>query len=363
MTKSRIMVVGDYMWPWYQEACAKALENLDIDVERFGWNDDFYFWIESSSEPVYHSFLHRFQARFLIGPLIWKINKRLLDRVKVIQPQIIWFYNVQIIYPTTVKKIRKALPNVVMIQYANDNPFSKNAKFGLWRNYLNSVKYFDIHLLYRNSNLQDYLNHGAKKIYLLRSYFIPYFDYHIPTKLVPKSFICDIVFAGHYEDDGRVEYLEEICNAGFKLNLFGGGWGAAKLKPNSPLLKYYPIKPVTNEDYRFAICGAKIALSLLSTLNQDTYTRRNFQIPAMKVAMLSQYTEDLANLFEEDREIVFFRDKNELISQIKRLLSDDVWRTKIAEGGYAKVYNHGHDVESRMRYLLDRVILNFSKFD
>jgi spore maturation protein CgeB len=357
MTKTRIMIVGDYMWPWYQEACANALEQLDCEVDRFGWNEDFYFWKKGYSEPFYYSFWHRLQARFHFGPLVWKISKKLLNRIKEFQPDIIWFYNVQLISSTVIKSIRKTMPNAILIQYANDNPFSKKAKSGLWRNFIKSIPLFDLHFSYRHNNRQDYLNHGAKIVHLLRSYFIPDMDYPVSQDQIPEKFNCDVVFAGHYEDDGRVEILEAICNAGFKLNLYGGGWDAAltKLKDDSPLREKYPIKPVTEKNYRFAICGAKVALCFLSTLNGDTYTRRCFQIPAMKTAMLCQYTEDLAKLFEEDKEVVFFRNRLELIEKLRTLIINNSYRMFLAEKGYEKVYKAKHDVKSRMQIFIAQI--------
>jgi spore maturation protein CgeB len=114
--------------------------------------------------------------------------------------------------------------------------------------------------------------------------------------------------------------------------------------------------PATKADYRFAICGAKVALCFLSTLNQDTYTRRSFQIPAMKTAMLSQYTEDLASIYQSDVEAVFFKDKSEMLEQLKLLLEDGQRRESIAEAGYKKVYSAGHDVAKRMRQFLEIIL-------
>lgn len=197
----------------------------------------------------------------------------------------------------------------------------------------------------------------AISVHLLRSYFIPEEDYPVSQAEIPDRFRCDVVFAGHYEDDSRVEMLEAICEAGYHLNLFGGGWDVAlpKLRPDSPLRAKYPISPATKADYRYAIGGAKVALCFLSTLNHDTYTRRSFQIPAMKTAMLSQYTEDLATLYEPDQEAVFFRDQQELLDMLARLLGDEAWRQSVAEAGYAKVYAAGHNVGSRMRVWLQEV--------
>jgi spore maturation protein CgeB len=355
MSKLRILIVGDFMWPWYQEVCANVLENLGCEVVRFGWFDDFWRWQEGSSEPFYLSLMHRIQYRLHIGPTVWQVSRRLKRQSVAFQPDIIWFYNVQLINRNVVKSIKKDLPNAICVQYANDNPFSSSAKLGLWRNYLSSIPLFDVHFSYRLNNIADYQRWGARSIHMLRSYFIPEEDYPLTQDSIPEHFKCDVVFAGHYEDDGRVEMLEAICREGYRLNLFGGGWDAAlpKLNADSPLHAKYPIRPVTKADYRYAICGAKVALCFLSKLNHDTYTRRSFQIPAMEVAMLSQYTDDLANLYRSDKEAVFFRDKHELLDKLAQLLGDNVWRQSVAKAGYDKVYATGHDVTSRMKAWLE----------
>jgi hypothetical protein len=266
-------------------------------------------------------------------------------------PNIVWFYNVQLITPATVEALRRLLPSTVFCQYANDDPFSNAAKSGLWRNYLDSIRHFDLHFTFRHCNIDDYRRHGAGHVHLLRAYFIPADEHPVPQEEIPERFKCDVVFAGHYEDDGRVDLLEVVCEAGFKLNLFGGGWNAAlrNLRPDSPLRAKYPVNPATGSDYRYAICGAKVALCFLSTLNRDTYTRRNFQIPAMKVAMLSQYTDDLASLFQPNVEAMFFKDRDELLVNVKRLVGDFGLRESVAAAGYARVYADGHDVTARMR--------------
>jgi spore maturation protein CgeB len=358
--KPRVLLVGDYMWPWYQEACAKALEIHGCKVDRFGWLDDFWEWVTGRSEPVYRSIFHRLQYRFRLGPTVWKVNKRLIRLAKKNEHDIVWFYNVHLISYATVKKMRAILPNAIFCQYANDNPFSRSGKPGFWKNYLKSINYFDMHFTYRHSNIADYQQYGSTNVNLLRAYFIPEVDFPEPLNVIPERYNCDVVFAGHYEDDGRIQLLEAICKAGYKLNLFGGGWNAAlpKLDNDSPLRELYPIEPAVGVEYRYAICGAKVALNLLSTLNRDTYTRRNFQIPAMKTCMLSQYTEDLASLFKSDCEAAFFKNKGELIEKLKELIDNVNYRNSIAEAGFIRVYNDGHSVNDRMHFFLNQVIKN-----
>jgi spore maturation protein CgeB len=351
----KILIVGDFVWPWYQEACAKALEDLGHEVFRFGWKDDFWINVEGKSEPRFISFFHRLQFRFCHGPILYRIKSRLFDYIKKSTPDIIFFYNVRIFAPSVVKKIRNNYPSSMLCQYSNDNPFSESAKKDFWKNYIYSIPYFHVHFAFRESNLKHYEYRGSKNNKLLRAYFIPSEDYPVPDNLIPDFFKCDVVFAGHYEPDGRLEMLEDICKAGYNLNIFGGGWNSIfdSLSEDSPLRDKFPIYPVVGDEYRYAICGAKVALCFLSSLNDDTYTRRNFQIPAMGVAMLSQETVDLQNLYIKNKEACFFNTSKELLSSLDVLINNSIFRKEISIGGYNKVNNSGHSVLARMNDMMN----------
>lgn len=352
--RSKVLVVGDWQWPWYQEACAGALESLGCEVVRFGWNERFKRWVPGRSEPVFRSWWCRMQARLQSGPIIWRLRRDLLALARREPPETVFFYNVQLIDRATVRALKRAAPRAVLCQYANDNPFSPRAVPGLWRNFLRSIPEFHVHFVYRQSNAEHFRQRGASEVHLLRSYFIPGDDFPTPAAERLSRFECDVVFAGHYEDDGRTAVLESIMRAGYRLKVFGGGWSGAlpQLAADSPLRTLYPIAPVTGPEYRQAICGAKAALCFLSTINCDTYTRRSFQIPAMRVAMLSQRTPDLAALFEEDREACFFSSTDEMLRQLQRLVTDDYHRATVADGGYTRVWRDEHHVAGRMKQFL-----------
>jgi hypothetical protein len=244
------------------------------------------------------------------------------------------------------------------VQYSNDDPFGTHIKPDYWRHLKNAIPFFDIHFIYRQSNKSDFEQAGARVTHLLRSYYIPGEDYRVPLGKADQSYLSEVVFAGHYEADGRLELLAAIASAGYRLNLFGGGWGRTekKLPQKSSLKPLFPVSPLTGEGYRKAISGAKIALCFLSKINNDTYTRRNFQIPAMQTFMLSEYSEDLASLFEEGTEAEYFRTREELLDKVTFYLVNDAARDKIAQRGHDKLLRSGHDVTSRMREFLVEVM-------
>ena len=348
-----IIIVGHWMWPWHQEACARALTELGCRVERFSWLEDFYRWVPGQVEPVYKSFWARLQNRFLAGPAMAAINQRLIKTAVALNPAVIWFYNCTHIFPGTIRRLHQLLPRTVLAQYANDNPFGAHVKPDYWRHLKNSIPEFDVHFIFRPSNEPEFRQAGAKSVHLLRPYYLPWQDCRVNLQPEDERYRSDVVFAGHYELGGRLESLEAIAAAGYNLKLFGGGWmQSVKLASSSPLWAQMPIQPVVGDDYRKTISGTKIALCFLSKINRDTCTRRNFEIPAMQTFMLAEYTDDLAGLFTEGVEAEFFRSRAEMMDKIKYYLGHDAQREQIARNGYQRVQRDGHDVLSRMQQFI-----------
>jgi spore maturation protein CgeB len=327
--KKKIIIVGEYMWPWYQTALKNAFEELGHITHSFKWFD--FFWIRKSNNQLkIKSLYHKIQYRLLIGPTIFRINYLLFKKIKKVKPDIIFLYSSTLILNYTLKRIKSLYPKIKICQYTNDSPSSSSGTFGLWRRFRANIRYCDYHFIFRENDREFFKLNGAKNINLLLPYYIPDKDYFIPLEKIPLKFHCDIVFAGHYEDDGRLELLEELKDKGYRLNLFGGGWNKALQKrKDSPLRALMPIYSVTELDYNYAICGSKIAICFLSKINNDSYTRRNFEIPAMRKVLISEYSDNLNKMFIEDKEMVFFRNKSEFFKKIEILLNKDIIRNEI----------------------------------
>ncbi len=347
----RILMAGEGYWPWYQEACGEALRSLGHTVRDFSWFKYFTMRPDEKTEAVPASLAARVQNRLKFGPRMFSLNRGLLQDVMDFRPDVLFVYNGTNVFRDTLVEVKARCPGVFLVQYCNDNPFGKGSSRLLWRHLIRAVPSYDLHFVYRHQNLLDFRRAGAPAVELLRSYYIPEVNHRVTLSQDDGRFSCDVVFAGHYEDDWRTECLEAICRAGHRLTLFGGGWGEAlkHLSPESPLRQLYPIRPAVGGDYLKALCGARIALCFLSKLNRDTYTRRNFEIPATGTFMLSEYTEDLTSLFEEGREAAFFRSKEELLDRVSHYLRHDNEREAVARGGYERLLRDGHDVTSRMR--------------
>ena len=106
-------------------------------------------------------------------------------------------------------------------------------------------------------------------------------------------------------------------------------------------------------DYGKALSAAKIGLCFLSKRNRDVYTRRCFEIPATGTLMLSEHSDELGALFQEGIEADYFRSPGELAGKVRHYLDDEASRRRVAERGRARVISDGHDVDSRMRAMLN----------
>lgn len=348
----KVLIAGNWHSDIHEEALKYAFDKLGAEVFSFKWHS--YF---ENSSNIISAFFSKFQRKFLTGPLVAKLNKDLISSVKQNSPDMVFIYRGSYIFAKTIKAIKQINPDIAVVGYNNDDPCSDKYPFWEWRHFLKSVPSYDVVCAYRHHNLTDFEKYGAKKTYLLRSWFHPENNKDMILDAADKEkYETDVVFVGHYEDDHRIDYLKAVLDAGIGFKLWGPGyhWDEVLAKDET-LKKLTPVSLVWQDEYNKALSGSKIALCFLSTLNRDTYTRRCFEIPATKTLMLAQYSDDLASLYEEDKEVVFFRTKEEMIDKVKYYLADDALRNKIALAGYKRAVSSGYDVVSRVNQLVDFV--------
>jgi len=336
----KILVVGDFLCDIYEPALYNAFLKLGHRVIKFATGD--YFKEKT--------FFQRLQNKFSFGSIIRKINSDLIETAGKERPDLVFVYRGNHIYSAAIKKIKQS--GAVIFGYNNDDPFSDGHPAYFWRHFKKSIPYYDHIFVYRRKNLHDYKKINYTKISLLTAYYIEEDNFPIEIEKLPTDkYVCDAVFAGHYENDGRDEYIKAIIDGGINFKLFGGAsWSMSK---------YYDFfcqqlgEPVyLKEDYNICLNSVKIALVFLSKLNNDTYTRRCFEITAAKTFMLSEYTDDLNSMFQEGREAEYFRNKEEMLRKIRYYLTHGEDRKRIAEAGYQRLLRDGHEIKDRAKEII-----------
>lgn len=354
MQVMRILVAGDWHSELHEQPVYDALKALGHEALRFSWHG--YFRPPGAGRKFVYPYL-RAQDKYMWGPVVDRLNDDFALVARRERPDAIFIYRGTHIKAATLARIKRELPATVLVGYNNDDPFSPLYPKWAWRHFKAGIPHYDLVLAYRHRNLPELEAAGARRVALLRSWFIPERNHPVDlTAQQLEKFGSEVVFVGHYENDGRLAYLEEIVRRGWKLRLFGppGGW-ESPLKSSALLAPLWPVRFVSGESYNLALAGAKVALCFFSQLNRDTYTRRCFEIPASGTVMLSTYSDDVASLFTPDQEAVYFRSVDEMSSKVERLLADEAWRRSVANSGTARVWQDGHDVQSRIRGVVEQI--------
>lgn len=286
------------------------------------------------------------EAKLSVGKSVVDINQEVRKAIKTRNAGLLFLYcsGGCYIFSSTIRLAKRR--GWVVFTYSNDNPFSDFFPFYYWRHYKRLVKKSDIVYVYRKSNIDDCRMAGAKDVRLLRSYYVSGRNYYV--KFPDDVAIPSIVFLGHNEDDGRADYLYSLLCSGLSVGVPRYEWENSKLTEEDNLVLLDDTKRLYNE----YLNRAKIALVFLSSINHDTYTRRCFEIPATKTLMISEYSDDLASLYKEDEEIVFFRSKEDLVEKCLFYLSHDDLRLRISENAYTRLLRDGNEVTDRVKTVI-----------
>ena len=342
---SRWLVAGEWQFEHYERACADALSRCGIDVTPFSWADAF-------RSPAGR--LERWAT--LIGSASRGMQSSLLKAAQNADATVVLVWRGTHVDASTVLALRDGGRRTV-IAYNNDDPFSPAYANGswaqrrLWRTFVAAVPAYDVHYCYRPHNVAELRAAGARDVRLLMPWYVPGLDRPVVlTTAELAQWECDVVFIGHYENDGRQAALLALAEAGVNLRLYGTGWGASELGALAPYVG--TVVPVRGDAYRKALSGARLALCFLSRLNRDQYTRRNFEIPACGTAMVSERTPELSAIFRDGVEAAFFSSTDELVAVVQALLRDPARRAAMAHAGRARLEADGHSVDGRMRDVL-----------
>ncbi|MFZ2189836.1 MAG: glycosyltransferase [Candidatus Magasanikiibacteriota bacterium] len=342
----KIIVIGDFYFEIYEKAIFNALLLLGYDTYKFSWHEYFKdLQYKKLANNIFKSLYYKFQYRFAVGPVVNKINNDLLKFVNQIKPDLVFVYRGTHLYPDTIKAIKES--GVVVFAYNNDDPFSKKYPWYFWRNFIKAIPLYDHIFAYREKNIIDYKKLGCNNVSLLRSYYVKERNFYI-DEVDENRFKSDVIFVGHFEDDGRDEYIKFLFDNRVNIKLFGGSSWIKSKYYNYFVNKIGPIDNLDNIEYNLALNSAKICLVFLSKRNNDTYTRRCFEIPATKSLVLSEYSDDLNTLFAQGKEADYFKSKEELLEKVRFYLANENMRIEVVEAGYKRLIKDKHEVGDRV---------------
>jgi glycosyltransferase involved in cell wall biosynthesis len=320
-----------------------VLEQLGNDVIRFN---------TYSYERLGGRYLNWLMRKTPVpNPCHYVMNSNLVERSVALKPDVVWIDKGIHITPLSLRKIRASSRAFILSETADNMLIPGNNT----KEFTSSIPEYDLMVTDKNMKIVNYYAYGAKKVYSIHKGFYP--SIHRPVGLTPKErqlYEADVVFCGTAEED-RANSLAYLVNNGIRVKIWGSVRSWKSMSCFSTLRPYHSRRPVWWDEYAKAINGAKIALCFLRHISGDTQTQRTFELPACGTMTIAERTEDHMKLFEENKEMVFFSDDEELLDKVRYYLSHDKQRQDIAEAGRLRCVNSNYTYAWRYGEILSTI--------
>jgi spore maturation protein CgeB len=341
-----IGVCGDFEWDHYEAMFCRSLRRNGYIVQefRFPWK----------LPALVRKLIYKFP---IFSYLLFLNHLFLLFIILFSRLPVVFFWRPVILPPFFFRVLR--FFEITVVIYHNDDPrVSDTSIFSRWYLFNKNVAVADISLFYRDKTMDEYraLCHG--KIGLLYP-FVEGVRFSASSNVLcldhyPRG-AFDLVFIGHYEEDGRLDLLTEVVRSGFTVRIYGSGWP----QNYSDLgIHNASIFPVYGDSYLSALRSGTFALCLLSKKNRDQYTRRCFEIPLTGVVMISERSDFLEEFFAEGTDVIFFDNLYRL-----PLVLEDYLTTgsdlllNISKCAYSKVINSQFEVDFLTKKFMQEFII------
>lgn len=285
------------------------------------------------------SILNRVLDRALTTQTTKRINERFATLLERKYWHLIIILQGRELYAATVAAAKQHAQQLV-----NWNPDDFFNRLNNSEHLLDSFHIYDRIFTPRKHLAAEYLHRGAQAVSPLNWYYLPSFYY--PERAGTHRLSRDAVFIGTWSKR-REDRL--LALSGEDLAVHGSSWRHAA---RSFKKEFSIMPPVYCEQMRATVAASKININILTVENRDTTNIRNFEIAACAGFQLSERSADIAALFEEDKEIVFFSSNDELRDKCRFYLSNDSARERISNSGYARLIAGNNTIQDRAREIL-----------
>lgn len=283
--------------------------------------------------------------RYKVGPLITKINKSILQKVKQERNyDLIWIDKGVFISPRTLNYLRQRARTLV--HFTPDPAFL----FHQSKLFETSLGLYDFCITTKSFELDIYKRKGAKEvIYCTQGY-----DENIHKPLIDfQDKRYDVCFIGHYEKE-RSEIIQELISSGVSVALAGIKWKRflSKNKGNANL--FYFGQHISGINYAKLISESKIGLGLLSKWIPEKHTTRTFEIPACGTVLLTEENQETKSFFSNES-VLFYQNKKDILELVLNAINNmDELQTR-STNGYTQTKSGGFSYANIMSELLKKM--------
>ena len=156
----------------------------------------------------------------------------------------------------------------------------------------------------------------------------------------------DSIYVGGYYKGKEARLLKLKKELGSQIDIFGRfplrgvAYGAKLLTQRAP---FYRVKSLTDEQRTLNYMNYKVGINMhLTCPSMETGNARLYEIPFHGMAQIADVSEHslVESIFENEKEILLYRNVQECIEHTRMLLNDHELRNSIALNGYKKTISH-----------------------
>ena len=313
-----------------------ALESLGHEADMFDWRKYQYVYLSGS-------LFIRIRDRILFYNVVKSINTDLRNKLVSKDYDVLLVLRGEHITANTIDFASKSVKHIV--NWNTDDLFnSLNSS----QNILDTFSKYHIHFTPRIHLKDEYINRGARQVKRVDWYFRPELSIdRIPDKI---TYNADIRFIGSMSRR-RINFLSALKN--FNCEIYGWGWKRKYLLLDYPSWKIF--NPIGQKDMSHLFLRTRININLMTIENRDLINPRAFDIPAAGGFQLCERTDEILQIFKEDKEIACFDSPEELESKCEFYLRNDSVRQKIVQAGYERVMSGKHKLTDSVEQLISQL--------
>jgi spore maturation protein CgeB len=307
-------------------------------IEQIG-KDGFYpqFFFREKGFEVFSFDLYRFYKKYIYRGLRklnfsnWKrlLSNKIYQTIIDNQPDFVLFYNLEYIDLETLIKIKEISTKTRFICWHGDDLL--NPRFDREAQVL-KIPFIDIHVTPRHHLINEYYSLGAKEVVEINWFYKSKRAYPVPSHY-------DLSFFGSI-DNKRELFIKQINQDNFIL----GGYGWNKTKIHAREL----VSHVSLERMNELISQSKVSLNFLTEANRDKTNFRNFEIPSQFSLQITERSDEINNIFNEDEGVVCFASPDEMIDKIDFYLKHQNIREKIIKNSYNIISDRKYSIEYQL---------------
>jgi spore maturation protein CgeB len=298
-----------------------------------------------------------------------KMNSRLLEVVFKEKPDLCFFFLVgEEIKKETIKDITEKSKVLTLNWFADDH-----WKFGTFSRHW--APCFSWVVTTDSLAVKKYQKTGYKNV--IHSQWA---CNHFLCKPLNLPKIYDVTFLGQPHGN-RKKIVEKIKKSGINIECWGWGWSQGCVSEDKMVEIFSQSKinlGLTNSSFEgplkslFRIFFKKSAdkkikidnpfhwlgnLKMILNKQKNQLKGRNYDVPGCGSFLLTQDADDLKNRYQDGKEIVIFKDNEDLIKKINYFLKNDKERESIAKAGYERTIKE-HTYEKRFNEIFNIMGLN-----